>query len=84
MSWSMIYSQIIFMRKFITAMDLTEGFHRQGLALLNIKILLTFVMFIGVFASLLSITSSVELIVCACFISVVLILHCSNPSSCYV
>ena len=74
--------RVLFIRGFIAAVDFSEIIPRQGLTLLNINIVWPFVKLIGVFASLLTIPSPVELVFCACFLPVVLIPRCSNPSVC--
>ena len=51
----------LFIRGFITAIDLSERIRIWGLSLLNTNIVWSFVKFIGVFDSLLSITLHVEI-----------------------
>ena len=52
--------------------EMTKEFKRWRLASLNINIVWPFVKLIGVFSSLLFIISSVSLVICACFLPVIL------------
>ena len=61
-NWGYITLRVLFIRGFITFMDLTEWSKISVLASLNIIIVQTFLKLIDVFSSLLSIPSPVELI----------------------
>ena len=67
-----IATHIIFTRGYITVMDLSEYIHMWGFYFLNINIIQPFVNLVTVFASFLSIPSSVEMDFKTCSLPVAL------------
>ena len=62
--------------------EMTKEFKRWRLASLNINIVWPFVKLIGVFSYLLFVLSSIALVICACFLPVILIPLSYNPYVC--